>query len=103
MTGPCRFNGQQLHSKHCKGRARLRKGLQYGSNQGDRKLRQAILDFSFRDFPTAKPIDCDQVLVTSGSNQLLHLLSDALFDAGDIVLTAAPTYFVYLGTLKNMG
>jgi 2-aminoadipate transaminase len=42
-------------------------------------------------------------VVTAGSNQLLHLVSDSLCDPGDIVLCAAPTYLVYLGTLQNSG
>ncbi|MFO0920880.1 MAG: PLP-dependent aminotransferase family protein [Pirellulales bacterium] len=82
---------------------RLRKALQYGSNAGDYALRQAILDFSFRDFPPVRSISPDQVILTAGSNQLLHLIADSLFDSGDIVLTAAPTYFVFLGALKGMG
>ena len=42
-------------------------------------------------------------MVTAGSNQLLYLLADTLCDPGDIVLCAAPTYYVYLGVLKNLG
>ena len=45
----------------------------------------------------------DQVVLTAGSNQMLHLLADTLFDPGDIVFCAAPTYFVYLGILRNLG
>jgi 2-aminoadipate transaminase len=43
------------------------------------------------------------VVVTAGSNQLLHLVIESLLDAGDIVLCAAPTYLVFLGTLANVG
>jgi len=45
----------------------------------------------------------EQVLVTAGSNQLLHLLSEVMLDPGDVVLCAAPTYFVVLGTLAGCG
>jgi len=48
-------------------------------------------------------VPIDQVVVTVGSNQLLYLVSDVLLDPGDIVLCGAPTYFVYLGTLVNLG
>jgi 2-aminoadipate transaminase len=34
---------------------------------------------------------------------LLHLVSESILDPGDIVLCSAPTYFVYLGTLSNLG
>ena len=42
-------------------------------------------------------------MVTAGSNQLLHLVSESLLDPGDIVLCASPTYFVYLGLLAGLG
>ncbi len=51
----------------------------------------------------AAGLSADQVVMTAGSNQMLHLLADTLFDPGDIVLCAAPTYFVYLGLLHNLG
>ncbi len=44
-----------------------------------------------------------EVVVTTGSQQLLALVSDALLDPGDIVLTEAPTYFVYQGVLQGVG
>ena len=39
----------------------------------------------------------------AGSNQLLFLVGDVLLDPGDIVICAAPTYYVFLGTLANLG
>ena len=45
----------------------------------------------------------DEVMVTTGSQQLLALLADVLLDPGDIVLTEAPTYFVYQGVLQGAG
>ena len=48
-------------------------------------------------------LSAEQVVLTAGSNQMLHLLADTLFDPGDIVFCAAPTYFVYLGILHNLG
>ena len=44
-----------------------------------------------------------EVVVTTGSQQLLSLLSDILLDPGDIVITEAPTYFVYQGVLQGNG
>ena len=82
--------------------AQLRKALQYDATAGSRSLREKLAEWSFRDFPDAKP-DADRLILTAGSNQFLHLLSEAILDAGDIVLVAEPTYFVYLGTLKNLG
>jgi 2-aminoadipate transaminase len=48
-------------------------------------------------------VSVDQVVITPGSNQFLFLLSDVLMDPGDIVICGAPTYFVYLETLINLG
>ena len=86
--------------------ARARAALQYGTTIGHRPLREAILAHmiaadgpgSNRHLPTL-----EQIVVTAGSNQLLHLLADTLLDPGDIVLSAAPSYFVFLATLANVG
>jgi 2-aminoadipate transaminase len=79
--------------------------LQYGTTAGYRPLREALLEEqrTSDDNPESlRKLTPEQVIVTSGSNQLLHLLADTLFDPGDIVLCAAPTYFVYLGVCKNL-
>ena len=41
-------------------------------------------------------------MVTTGSQQLLFLLCEALVDPGDIVLVESPTYFVFLGVLETL-
>ena len=41
--------------------------------------------------------------MTTGSQQLLYLIAEALLDPGDIVLVEAPTYFVFLGLLESRG
>lgn len=80
--------------------------LQYGTTAGYRPLREALLSAQCRrdgDAAGVKQLTPEQVIVTSGSNQVLHLLTEALCDPGDIVICAAPTYFVYLGMLRNLG
>ncbi len=83
-----------------------RASLQYGTTAGDARLRQLVLD-RFRQCdgqpPSERELSIDQVLLTAGSNQLLHLVAEVLLNPGDIVLTAAPTYFVFLGILGNLG
>ncbi len=81
---------------------RLRKSLQYGSAAGLEELRQAILDWNYSEMP-GETVTTDRMLLASGSNQLLHLLAETILNPGDIVIVAAPTYFVFLGTLKSMG
>jgi len=83
-----------------------RASLQYGTTAGYPPLREAILDRTLaadREIPRDTPPSLDQVVITAGSNQLLYLVSDALLDPGDVVLCGAPSYFVYLGTLMNLG
>jgi len=43
----------------------------------------------------------ERLLVTSGSQQLLYMTTEALCDEGDIVLVEDPTYFVYLSILQS--
>ncbi len=81
-----------------------RQALQYGTTLGYSPLRDAILQrFLSEGIQGAIPPTLDRVMLTAGSNQLLQLVAECLFDPGDIVLCAAPTYFVFLGLLKNLG
>jgi 2-aminoadipate transaminase len=78
--------------------------LQYGTTHGFPPLRTKLLELARdRDGRAGPPTGLDQVVVTAGSNQLLHLIADTLLDPGDIVLTASPTYLVFLGVLQNLG
>ena len=45
----------------------------------------------------------ERMLITSGSQQLLYMLTECLCDPGDIVLVEDPTYFVYLGIVQSHG
>jgi 2-aminoadipate transaminase len=86
--------------------AYARAALQYGTTAGDARLRELVLDrFRHADgLPHAtRGLAVDQVLLTAGSNQLLYLVAEALLDPGDIVLCAAPSYFVFLGILGSLG
>ena len=81
------------------------KALQYGTTAGYPPLRQTILEQQWEADQTtgiAAP-SIDQVVLTAGSNQLLHLVAESLLDPGDLVLCSSPTYFVFLGTLQNLG
>ena len=85
---------------------RSRAALQYGTTMGYRPLREAILHRMLKaDRRSQGPNtpSVDQIVVTAGSNQLLYLLGDTLLDPGDIVLCGAPSYFVFMGALENLG
>jgi 2-aminoadipate transaminase len=79
---------------------RARSALQYGTNAGYLPLREAVLARLWAaDSGGGRRPTVDQVVLTAGSNQLLHLACEVLLDPGDIVLCSAPTYFVFLGML----
>jgi len=85
---------------------RSRVALQYGTTQGLAELRQAVLEHMARldgltsDDLAASP---DDVVISTGSQQLLFTITDVLVDPGDIVITERPTYFVYTGVLRTIG
>lgn len=83
-----------------------RAALQYGSTQGYGPLREKVLN-EVCDADGVSPSDIglspDDVVLTTGSQQLLYLLGEVLFDEGDIVITEAPSYFVYHGVLGSHG
>ncbi len=83
-----------------------RAALQYGTTIGHVPLREAIvarLEAADQAAGLRPAPSLDRVVVTAGSNQLLHLVADTLLDPGDIVLCAAPSYFVFMATLANVG
>ena len=85
-------------------RERGRLALQYGTTEGLMSLRTKILARLERtDGPAARAVGVDRVILSTGSQQLLYMLTEIMVDPGDIVITAAPSYFVYLGTLENAG
>lgn len=80
--------------------------LQYGTTIGYAPLRQVVLDRlkeCDKSVNTYSNVSIDNIVVTAGSNQLLELVSETILDPSDIVLCASPSYFVYLGTLANLG
>jgi len=75
-----------------------KEALQYGSGQGHPKLREQICDVMALEGIRANP---DDVLVTTGSQQALDLISRIFIDPGDVVLVEAPSYVGALGTFAQ--
>ncbi len=92
---------QSLMESHALGKA----ALQYGTTQGDLELRNHLLERMRREgvLHPDTPIDASHILLGSGSQQILYLLSEVLLDEGDYVIVEAPTYFVVLGAFKTRG
>lgn len=83
-----------------------RRALQYGTTRGDARLRQLLVDRMVRqgELPANQADNVlHRMVVTTGSQQLLYLVAEALIDPGDIVLVESPTYFVFLSLLERFG
>jgi 2-aminoadipate transaminase len=68
--------------------------LQYGSGQGDPVLREQILEVMALEGISAH---ADEIVVTTGSQQALDLVTRIFIDPGDVVLAEAPSYVGALG------
>jgi DNA-binding transcriptional MocR family regulator len=72
--------------------------LQYGSGQGELRLRELICEVMALEGIVASP---DDVVVTVGSQQALDLVTRIFCDPGDIVLAEAPSYVGALGSFAS--
>jgi 2-aminoadipate transaminase len=80
-----------------------RAALQYGTTIGLPQLRHEILRRWLKQdqLTTGRsPLAINDCIVTTGSQQLLYLISEVLCDPGDVVIVEDPTYFVYLGIVE---
>ena len=68
--------------------------LQYGSGQGDPRLREQILEVMALEGIQAH---ADDIIVTTGSQQALDLVTRIFIDPGDVILAEAPSYVGALG------
>jgi 2-aminoadipate transaminase len=71
--------------------------LQYGSGQGDPTLREQILEVMALEGISAH---ADDIVVTTGSQQALDLVTRIFIDPGDVVLAEAPSYVGALGVFS---
>ncbi len=82
-----------------------RASLQYSNPQGLNELRDALLRQSCQwdDSGIPDQVSNENVVTTPGSNQLLYMLANILLDPGDIIICGSPTYFIFIGIVKNVG
>ncbi|WP_448062670.1 aminotransferase-like domain-containing protein [Cellulomonas hominis] len=71
--------------------------LQYGSGQGEERLREQILEVMRLEGIDAHP---DDVVVTTGSQQALDLVTRIFVDPGDVIVAEAPSYVGALGVFR---
>jgi 2-aminoadipate transaminase len=65
------------------------RALQYGPTEGLTLVKKCVADVMRRE---GMEIDLDEVLVTTGGQQVIDLVCKTLLDPGDVVVCEAPTY-----------
>jgi 2-aminoadipate transaminase len=76
------------------------RALQYSSTEGLLKLRQFLFQWLNLD---SKKFGTDNIVITSGSQQGLDLVSKALLDPGDVVIVELPSYLAALDAFRSYG
>ncbi|GAG57699.1 unnamed protein product, partial [marine sediment metagenome] len=76
------------------------RALQYSSTEGLTELRKFILNWLAED---NKEAGLDNIMITSGSQQGLDLVSKVLLDPGDIVIVELPSYLAALNAFRSYG
>ncbi|CAN5227197.1 PLP-dependent aminotransferase family protein [soil metagenome] len=72
--------------------------LQYGSGQGTPRLREQILDVMALEGIHAS---VDDVVVTTGSQHALELVSKLFLDPGDVVIAEGPSYVTAITVFRS--
>lgn len=83
-----------------------RAALQYGTTRGSVDLRERVVAHvaGLEGRSAAElGLSAEHAVITTGSQQGLYILADVLLDPGDIVIAAAPSYFVYTAALSSFG
>jgi len=105
----------EIVRERLKNARQARSALQYGLTAGLPELREAAIErlaqadtaATGTNIKTGSAAETryspDQAIITNGSQQFLYLVTEALCDAGDIVLVEDPTYFVFLGIVQSHG
>jgi len=75
--------------------------LQYGATEGYAPLVDLLRERMEK--PLGRPIRPEEVIISSGSQQVMDMLSRVLIDPGDVIITEAPTYPGALHTFRNQG
>jgi len=76
------------------------RALQYSSTEGLTELREFILNWLAED---NKKAGLDNIMITSGSQQGLDLVSKVLLDPRDIVIVELPSYLAALNAFRSYG
>ncbi len=71
------------------GTERMAAALQYGPTEGLAEAKAAVIDVMAAE---GMSVDADDLLITTGGQQVIDLVCKTLLDPGDVVIAEAPTY-----------
>lgn len=75
--------------------------LQYSVTEGYGPLRQACRDFANRKWPVVKK--SDEVIITSGSQQVIEFMAKLLCNEGDVVAVEEPAFLGAYNSIRSFG
>lgn len=75
--------------------------LQYGVTEGYAPLREALKEYMKSDYGIGK--DFDDLIITSGAQQVMDLMTKALVNEGDEVVCECPSFIGSLNTFRSYG
>ncbi len=75
--------------------------LQYGTTEGDPRLREFVAKWQAPRL--GRVVEKNEILLTTGSQQVLDLIAWALIDPGDTVIVEDPTYLSAISVFSNHG
>lgn len=75
--------------------------LQYGTTEGFEPLKEFISEWSSPRM--GRKASMDEMILTTGSQQVLDLLGWAMIDPGDFIITEDPSYLAALTAFHNHG
>ena len=73
--------------------------LQYSVTEGYPALRKTMMDYMKSEHNTGS--DNDDILITTGAQQVMDLCSKALVNEGDVVICEAPSFIGSLNTFRS--
>lgn len=101
LPDPATFPIADLQEVMCEVLAtRGRTALQYATTEGDPVLRDELVRWMAKDGIKA---GCDDVLITTGSQQALDIVGRVLLDPGDVIVVELPTYLGGLQAFRTYG
>lgn len=74
------------------------KYLQYGGGQGEEEIRTQIVEVMKHEGIHAHP---DDIVITTGSQQALDLMTEVFINPGDVIVAEAPSYVGALGVFRS--